>query len=571
MPDLTASAYEFGPYRLEPATRTLLRGDDVLDLPPKAVEVLTELIKRQGNVVGKQVLMDAVWAGRFVEEGNLTQMIFLLRRALGDRGGDKGCIQTVPRRGYLFAAEARPVESRFHCRIDSIAVLPLANRGGDPAEEYFADGITEALIANLAKVRQLRVVSRTSVMRYKGCGTPVPEIARALRVDAVVEGSVLRSNGHVRITARLIHAATDRHLWAQTFDEEASDILAMESRIARAIADEVRAKLGDEEEADLSRARRVRPEAHSLYLKGRFFARTLSEEAQRKAIRYFEDAIRADAEYAPPHAAIAESFILLCFFFGMVPKEAFAEAKAAAEKAILLDESVAEAHAALGLIRLLNDWDSGSAEVESRRALELAPGDSYVHWRRGMFLEYAGRPEEAVAELRRAEQLDPFSLVTMEEAGWPLYFSRRFDEAVAQFRKPVELAPDWDVAHYALGLALIQQANYAEAIQELRTATRLSGGAVLMEASLAYAYGRAGRGGEARDIVQRLTAKDAYVPQFFVAVMWAGLGEKDRAFESLETAFTEHEPCVVSAKVDPMLDPLRADPRFSDLVRRIGV
>jgi Flp pilus assembly protein TadD len=254
----------------------------------------------------------------------------------------------------------------------------------------------------------------------------------------------------------------------------------------------------------------------------------------------------------------------------MVPKEAFSCAKVAAERAVDLEETLADGHAVLGLLRLLDDWDSSAADAEFRRAVELAPGDAYVHWKRGMYLQYVGRGDEAVAAHRLAEQLDPFSLVAIEEVGWPLYYSRRYEEAAAQFRKAIELAPEWHLGHFGLGLVLVQQGNHAEALSELRTCARLAGHNPLIESSLAYACGTAGCRAEALQILERLTANGRYVPNWFLSLIWVGLGEKERAFQCLETAFQDREPCMVSLGVDPMFDPLRPDARFAELVRRIG-
>jgi tetratricopeptide (TPR) repeat protein len=387
----------------------------------------------------------------------------------------------------------------------------------------------------------------------------------------LVKGSVTRAGDRLRITAQLIHAATDRHLWAGTFNGQVCDVLDLQSKVARAVAATVQVKLTRGEELRLAASRQVHPEAYSMYLKGRYCARNLTEEGQRKAIQYFQDSIHVDPNYAAPFAGIAECLIALAFFFGMVPKEAFSQAKVAAEKAVQLEDTLADGHAVLGLLRLLDEWDWNLADAEFKRAVELAPGDAYVHWKHGMYLQYAGRGEEAVAAHRRAEQLDPFSLVAIEEAGWPLYYSRRYDEAAAQFRKVIELAPEWHLGHFGLGLVLVQQGNHEEALEELRCCARLSGSNALIESSLAYACGTAGCRAEASQILERLTANDQYVPNWFLSLIWVGMGEKERAFQCLEKAFKDREPCMVSLNVDPMFDPLRPDARFSELVRRIAV
>ena len=565
---LRTHVYEFGPYRLDPLGRTLQRLGEVVSLPPKAVEVLLELVKQRGSLVTKQVLMEAVWPEAFIEEANLNQMIFLLRRALGHDGGAE-YIATAARRGYCFTAEVRVVETP--CRFDSIAVLPLANLSGDPAQEYFADGVTEAIITGLAKLGGLRVVSRTSVMRYKGTREPIAQVARALRVQAVVEGSVMRSGDRLRITAQLIHAATDQHLWAETYDGQIAEIFGVQCKIARDVAVCVRGELSHDELSRLAAPRAVRPEAYTLYLKGRFFARHLTAEGQRKAIQCFRGSIQADPAFAAPYAGLAECFIQMAYFFGMDPKQAFGEAAPAAVKAVELDKDLAEGRAVLSLLRLLNDWDWQAADAESRRAIELAPGDPYVYWKRGVYLRYAGCGDEAVAAHRQAESLDPFSLVAIEEVGWPLFYARRFDEAVAQFRKAVDLEPRWDQLYFGLGLTLVQLQRYDEAIAALRTAVQLGPDNPLNQALLVYGLGRAGRSREAHDALERLRSKHAYVPCWFLSIIWIGLGDKEQAFACLEEAFRGREPCLVSLKVDPIFDPLRGDDRFAEMIRRVGL
>ncbi len=559
---LHATVYEFGPYRLDPIGRNLQREGANVSLPPKAVEVLLELVKRPGLVAGKDDLMRAVWPEVVVEEGNLNQMVFLLRRALGE-----DYIATVPRRGYRFTVGVRTTE--VPCQIDSIAVLPLDNLA-EPSQDYFADGVTEALITELAKFKRLRVVSRTSVMRYRGTEESIAQIARSLRVQALVEGSLMRSGNRLRITVQLIHAATDSHLWAATYDGIVEEIFTLHQTIARDLATALRGKLSADEEARFGVSRTMRPEAHSLYLKGRYFARHLTAEAQRKALRYFEESIAADANYAAPYAGLAECYVEMAYFFGMEPKRAFSRAKPAALKSVELDRNLAEGHAVLSLLSLLNDWDWVAAETESRTAIELAPGDAYVHWKRGVYLRYAGRPEEAVAAHRQAESLDPFSLVAIEEVGWPLYYARRFEEAVTQFKKALELESRWDQLYFGLGLTLAQIPRHDEAVAALREAVTLGPENPLNQALLVYVLGRAGRAREAEQEMERLKQRHAFCPSWFLSIVWIGLNDHRRAFECLEDAFRGREPCLVSLKVDPVFDPIRRNPTFADMVRRIG-
>jgi adenylate cyclase len=567
---LPSPGYEFGPYRLDVTGRSLECLGEVVALPPKAVEVLAELVKRSGEVVGKKELMEAVWPETFVEEANLNQMIFLLRRAL-DANGESEYITTVPRRGYRFSGAVRAV--KIPCRIDSLAVLPFANLSGNSNQDYFADGITEALIAELSKISSLRVVSRTSVMCYKGKSEPVGQIARALRVQAIVEGSVVKAGDRLRITVQLIHAGSDQHLWSGVYDGTIADLLDLQSKVARDVASGIRTELSRSEKGPLTVSRKISPEAHSLYLylKGRNFARILTQEGQRKAIQHFQLSVQSGPEYAPAYAGLAECLIELAYFFGMDPKRAFAEAKTAALKAVALDEEFAEGHAALGLLRLLDDWDWEAADAETRRAIELAPGNPYVYWKRGVFLRYAGRCDESIVVHLQAESLDPFSIVAIQEVGFALYYARRFDEAAEQMQKAIELEPAWDQLYFGLGLVLLQQKRFEEAISALQTAVQKEPGNVFSVAALIYGLGHAGQKKEAKRHLDQLLKKYEYVPCWFLAMAWIGLNDKERALQALEQALRNHEPCMVSLKVDAIFDPLRQEERYKDLVHCVGL
>ena len=570
MNTLPSPGYEFGPYRLDVTGRSLECLGEVVALPPKAVEVLAELVKRSGEVVGKKELMEAVWPETFVEEANLNQMIFLLRRAL-DANGESEYITTVPRRGYRFSGAVRAV--KIPCRIDSLAVLPFANLSGNSNQDYFADGITEALIAELSKISSLRVVSRTSVMCYKGKPEPVGQIARALRVQAIVEGSVVKAGDRLRITVQLIHAGSDQHLWSGVYDGTIADLLELQSKVARDVASGIRTELSRSEKGPLTVSRKISPEAHSLYLylKGRNFARILTQEGQRKAIQHFQLSVQSGPEYAPAYAGLAECLIELAYFFGMDPKKAFAEAKTAALKAVALDEEFAEGHAALGLLRLLDDWDWEAADAETRRAIELAPGNPYVYWKRGVFLRYAGRCDESIVVHLQAESLDPFSIVAIQEVGFALYYARRFDEAAEQMQKAIELEPAWDQLYFGLGLVLLQQKRFEEAISALQTAVQKEPGNVFSVAALIYGLGHAGQKKEAKRHLDQLLKKYEYVPCWFLAMAWIGLNDKERALQALEQALRNHEPCMVSLKVDAIFDPLRQEERYKDLVHCVGL
>ena len=388
-------------------------------------------------------------------------------------------------------------------RIKAVAVLPLENMSRDPEQDYFADGMTEALITDLAQIGALRVISRTSAMQYKGTRKPLPEIARELNVDAVVEGSVLRFGNRVRITAQLIHAASDQHLWAKSYERDLGDILALQSEVARAIAKEVKIKLTPHQQARLTCARPVNPEAYEAYLKGRYYWNKFTEEGFKRSLEYFKQAIEKDPVYASAYAGLAESYATLGFF-STVPKEAFQKAKEAALKALEIDDTLAQAHTSLGLSRLFYDWDRLTAEREFQRALELNPGYALTHHEYALYLMAMARLDEALVEEKRALELDPLSLRINTALGWVFYFARQFQQAIEQYRKTLELDPNFVMAYWQLGLAYEQKAMYKEALEEFQKGVVSSGGGPIYLALLGHGYGVAGKRGKALKILNEL-------------------------------------------------------------------
>ena len=455
--------------------------------------------------------------------------------------------------------------------IRSLAVLPLENLSRDPQQEYFADGMTEALITRLARIRALRVISRTSVMRYKGTRKTVPEIGRALDVDVIVEGSVLRAGDKVRITAQLIDASTDSHIWADDYEREVRDVLTLQSEIARAVADRVRAQITPQEEAGFRRTAAVDPEALEAYLKGRFQWNERTREGAEKALEHFQQAINREPGWALGYAGLADSYMVFYSYQFMDPDEGMRRAKAAALKALKLDDSLGEAHASLGVIHLdAFDWEA--AEREFRRALELNPSYASAHQFYGEYLADRGRIEEAIQELETAEKLDPFSLIILSQLGRTLYVARQYDRAIERLRAALAEKPDFTVANTFLARAYLQKGKFEEAIAPLERNAKSSGTGESL-GSLGHAYGMAGRRTAALQILERLNAlsKTAYVSPFAVALVYTGLGERDRAFEWLDRAVTQHSFGVGGMKSDPIFDPLRPDPRFAQLLRRIGL
>jgi serine/threonine-protein kinase len=475
---------------------------------------------------------------------------------------------------WTLAGRGRP-QPAGAARIESLAVLPLDNLSRDAEQEYFADGMTEALIADLGKIRALRVISRTSAMRYKGTKKSLPEIARELNVDALVEGSVLKSGDRVRITAQLIRAATDQNLWSESYERDLKDVLALQSEVARAIANEIKVAVTPQEQARLQTARTVDPEAHSLCLKGRYFWNKRTSEGFRKGLELFEQAIERDRTYAPAYTGLADTYSLMAhWYYGILPpRQAMPKAKVAAAKALELDPGLPEAQSSAAWVAFTYDWDWPTAERHFKRALELNPGYATAHFWYGHYLMTMGKPEEAVAEAKRALELDPVSFIVNSNVAIELYYARRYDQAIEQARKTLEMDRSFPVARQLLAEAYIAKSLYREAISELSGLTAAVPENTLYDALLGHAQALAGKRSEALRVLEGLktASKKRDVPSLNIAIVCAGLGQSDEAFAWLDKAFEERSNLLVYLKVESIFDPLRADPRLAGLVRRIGL
>jgi len=459
--------------------------------------------------------------------------------------------------------------------IRSLAVLPLENLSRDPDQEYFADGMTEALTTELAQISSLKVISHTSVLQYKGTKKPLPQIAQELSVDAVIEGAVQRSGDKVEITVQLIQAPSDRHLWAKSYERGLPDVLELQREVTHSITDEIRAKLTSPEERRLLSARTINPEAYEDYLKGHFLLWGQGESDARKGIAYFQRAIQKDPNYALAYAGIAECYITLGqpWNGALSPKEILTQAKAAASKALVLDESLGEAHSAFAHVIELYDWDWQGAEKEYRRALELNPNDAMARFWFGEYLQVMGRNEEGFAQMRQAIGLDPLNPNPAAELGAQFYTARQYDQAMRAFQKVFGLEPDYAWAHYGLGWVYSERKMYPEAIAELVKAVNLSNRSESAVASLGKVLGDSGRKQEARKILKELRerSKHRYVSSYLIGLVQLGLGERNQAIASLDQGYTNRDQWMMYMKVDPGWDDLRSDPRFKDLTRRVGL
>jgi TolB-like protein/DNA-binding winged helix-turn-helix (wHTH) protein/Flp pilus assembly protein TadD len=465
------------------------------------------------------------------------------------------------------------LRSRPSMPIRSLAVLPLENLSGDASQDYFSDGMTDELITELGQISDLRVISRTSAMTYKGTHRTLPQIAQELNVDAVVEGAVLRSGNQVRITAQLIMAVADKQLWAKSYEGDLRDTLTFQSQVARAIAEEIRIELTPHEQAVLNNVNRVNPEAYEAYLKGRYFWNKRTADGLSKAIDYFNQAIERKPDYAQAFAGLADSYALAGDWkYGLLaPREAYPKAKAAATKAIALDGTLGEAHISLAFCLDNFDWDWESAGREFTRGIKLNPDYAIGYEWHGWHLAALGRHVEAVAEVEKAASLDPLSPSIGADLAEELLVAHRFDEAIKQSRKTMILDSFFAPAHYVLGQAFVQKHSYKEATAELQRAIELSPGSTAFKANLAYAYAVSGMRDEAAKILNDLKNRS---PQAFsnapeIAMVYVGLDEKDQAMAWLEKAYAERfSPWVL---MRPCFNPMRSDPRFQDLLRRIGL
>ncbi len=453
-------------------------------------------------------------------------------------------------------------------RIRSVAVLPLANFSHDPEQEFFADGMTEQLITDLSKIRALRVISRTSVMQYKGTQKQLPAIARELNVDAVVEGSVMRVGDRVRITAQLVQAASEQHLWAESYDRDLRDVLSLQGEVARNIAAEIRITLTPDEQARLT-GRQVDPEVYQLYLRGQFYANQDSEKPRREAIEFFQQAIKKNDRFAPAYAGLALAYSSLASTYAP-PHEVMPKAKAAAVRALDLDETLSEAHTALANVHLFYDYDWTGAEKELKRAIELNPSSAAAHDLYGNYFTALKQFEQGLAEGRRAHDLDPLSLLIVGDVLNTLIDARRFDEAIAECRKALEREPNFATAHMVMGLALAEKRQFPEALAAMRKAYQIDPNPTL-SLMLAQVQAASGNRVEAEKLVLQVEemAKRRYVCDFEIAQVYTVLGEKDQAFRWLNLGKKQQCDCLVWLQAEPWMDPLRIDPRYSELVKRV--
>jgi len=612
-------SYEFGRFRLKTAERVLLREGELVPLTPKVFDILVTLVEHGGQVVAKDALMKRVWPNTFVEEGNLTQNISLLRKALGESPGGVQFIETVPRRGYRFVADTSqswmekniqpapredpaPVvlipnttsqsaatkrtplyalaagvvvlgiiglvyftgrgKAGEAAPIQSIAVLPFVHESADPDAEYINDKIAESLINSLSKLPQLRVVPRSVVAAYKGREIDPRKVGQELNVRAVVTGHMRRHGDIITIQADLIDLQNVSQLWGQHYDHKLSDVLLVQDDISRDIFENLRLKLNVEEKKQL--------EAYRLYLKGRNAWNKRTGDALQQAIEFFNQAIAIDPNYGDAYAGLADCYNMLVVYGRLQPKEGFPKAKEAATRALEIDESSAEAHTSMAFIKFRWDWDRTATDREFQEAIKLKPAYAPAHQWYSSYLVAVERFDEAIAEAKRTEELEPLSFVASSHLGWIYYLSGQNDKAIKQCKKILELDPSSFPARRYLGLAYEAKGMYTEAIAEFQTGVKLSG-SPLMLALLGHAYAVSGKTAEAKQVLNDLQQLQGqrYVSPYTVAAIHAGLGDQEQAFKWLETAVEERDIWLMNLKVDPVFAKLRAQRQFTDILARL--
>jgi len=620
-PTSISEVLQFGLFELDMHQAELRKRGVRIKLQEQPLKVLCLLLQNRGEIVTREHLRTRIWpANTFVEfDHGLYSAMARLREALGDSSENPRFIETVARKGYRFIAPVtspgtiaasaseptvtrRPLRSRrlvasllagllagtlllgvalgfnlansrdwlrrrSNPHVRSLAVLPLQNLSGDPTQEYFADGMTDELITELAELGSVRVISRTSVMQYKGAQKPLRQIANELGVDAILEGSVLRSGQHVRVTAQLIDATTDQHIWARTYDRELGDVLLLQNDMAGSIAKEIRAEMNGNARPPAPQAARVDPEEQDLYFRGRYHLGKGSEDEINKGIEYFRQGIEHSPQDARNYAALADSYLALSDYY-LSPAATLELGKQAAMKALQLDDNLGETHVSLGAIRFLYDWDWSQADKEFTQAVKLNPNSSDAHLWRGVFFAQMGRSDEGISEIKVAESLDPLSLAVHVNAGWVYYLARQNEQAVQEWRKILDIDPHFKVTHASIWIAYVKQAEMGIVLSPPSS----SDADALQLAAITGRQAVSGNRAEAERLLSRLDSisKRHYVCPYEMATAHAILGNKDKALDWLSRGLKERSACMPDLKVDPRLDSLRSDARFQEFLMQVG-
>ncbi len=551
-----------------------------ISLPEQLFRLLVLLMDHTGEVVTREEIRNNLWSDSFVNfDDSINSAIKRLRQCLDDSAENPRFIETLPGYGYRFTLPVEHITSLPNVHAGAaevveprVAVLPFENLSGDAADEYLVDGLTDALITALAKVSSLHVKPRSSVMVYKDARKGLSATGRKLKVDAVVQGSVVHCGSNVRVTAQLLNVATEEHLWVESYDHDFHDLLAFQTEVAGAIAAQVTDKLKPGYRHLLPSAHRRRPAAYEAYLKAHYVFKNFTDEGLWKARHYWKKAVHEDPDYAKAYAGLAESYNMLTITGALPVTDALAQSREAAKKALELDDSLSEAHASLGFTHML-EWDWASAGREFKRALQLDP--NLITGNPCHYIEYlmaVGRSAEAITEVERVQEIQPLSIFLGLVLGWAYYANQYYDQAVRQHQKVLAIDPNFAFGHWCLGMDYSQKRKFKLAIEECRKA-RLLGGTRTVLSALGYAYAMAGDKERAHQVLKELKGllRTTYAPPYSFATIYAGLGEKDAAFDWLGRACDAHDAGLIWIKWDPQLENLRTDPRFQILLSRVGL
>ncbi|MCM3871094.1 MAG: winged helix-turn-helix domain-containing protein [Pyrinomonadaceae bacterium] len=627
-------AYEFGPFRLDTLERQLFRSGQPVSLTPKAYETLLLLVESSGRLLTKDQLMRAIWPDTFVEEANLAHNISMLRKALGETVDEQQYVQTVPRRGYRFIAEVtqpeeedgevkpqaaplqaleddKPVQQKnaaaglavFPRRsfrltalaagvllvvgitvvyrsvwwpdpptnLRTLAVLPFKPLASTDRDESLELGMADTLIRRLSGSGKITVRPFNAVRKYSRLDQDPVAAGEELKVDAVLDGTMQRAGDRMRVTVRLVSVTDARQLWAGSFDEKFTDIFAMQDAVSQRVAEALALRLIGKDAERLTKHFTEDAEAYRLYLKGEYLSNKFTPEGSNTAIEYFSQAIARDPSYATAYASLAKSYGIMGINGWLPPKEAFPKAKAAATKALQLDDQLAEGHAASGTTEMFYEWNWSAAERELQRAIDLNPDYSDPHRLYSYLLTATGRFDESIAQTELNLRLDPLSPVSYADVVRAYYFASRYDEAVEANRKANEMDPNFAIAHLVAGAAYEQKGMYDEALAELRKANNFPGGFSEAMGAMGHAYAVSGKRSEALKLLEELRemSKRRYVSPLDFALLYTGLGDKERALDNLERAAEERVGWLINLKVDPRFASLRTEARYTDLIRRL--
>jgi TolB-like protein/Tfp pilus assembly protein PilF len=584
--------YQFGPFRLDPAEHLLLRNDQRVYLTPKDFELLVLLIKNRGHILEKERLMREVWPDAFVEEGNLNRHISTIRKTLGDSHERREYIETIPRRGYRFIAQVRDLRSEGVVEagnkravapvlvkessvrpqpIDSLAVLPLLNASADPSLEYLSDGITDSVTNILSRLPQLRVMARSTVSRYKDRDVDPQEVARELGVRAVLVGRLLRFEDKLIVKVELVDAGDGSQLWGEQYSRNSSDIFTVQEEISQRISKKLRLRLTDEQKRRLTERYTENAEAYQEYLMGRFLLNRRTPDGLSKSVKHFERAIELDSRFALAYIGLTESYMYLEYYDLSSYADSIHKAREMALRAIQLDPHLAEAHTAMAHIKR-SEWDWHGMEEEYRCALKISPNSASVHKSYSVLLRQTGRFEESFAEIRQAQELDPISPNIIATAAANFYFARQYDQALEEILKVIELEPSMPSGHFVAGWIYTQQRRYTDAIEAFQKAGSLfEYDNSEITANLACAYALSGRTKKARQLLFQLLGRSRRedIHSYYIALIYAALGDQDQALAYLEKSCEERNTELSYLKVDPLLDGLRSEAKFSNLLRRV--